>query len=102
MLNPLSDRVVAVQIEAQSKTASGIYLPDKAQEKPKVAKVVAVGPDVKTIKKNDQIVYEEFAGTTVKVDGEEFVIVKEEKVLATVAQTIRIKRDTVPGLKVKK
>jgi len=85
-LNPLSDRVVAVQIEAEAKTASGIYLPDKAQEKPKVAKVVAVGPDVKKVKKNDQIIYEEFAGTTVKVDGEEYVIVKEEKILATVGK----------------
>lgn len=79
---PLTDRVVAMRLEAESKTASGLYLPDKAQEKPKMAKVVAVGPDVKGVKNGDTIIYEEYSGANVKVDGEEFVIVKEEKILA--------------------
>ena len=83
-INPLNDRVVAVQVEADAKTASGLYLPDQAKEKPKTAKVTAVGPGVKQVKKNDQIIYEEFAATTVKVDGDEYIIVKEEKILGTV------------------
>lgn len=83
-ISPLTDRVVAVQIEAEAKTASGIYLPDKAQEKPKVAKVESVGPDVKSVKKGDQIIYEEFKSTNVKVDGADYVIVSEENILATV------------------
>ena len=82
-LKPLADRVVLQTEKAEEKTASGIYLPDKAQEKPKEAKVVEVGPDVKNIKKGDVVVYEEFAGTTVKVGNDEFTIVKEEKILAT-------------------
>ena len=85
-LKPLTDRVVAKQLEAETKTASGIYLPDNAQEKPKTAEVVAVGPDVKQVKKGDQIIYEEFAATTVKVGSDEFIVVKEEKILATVGK----------------
>jgi chaperonin GroES len=56
-LNPLADWVVAEQEEAVTKTASGLYLPDKAAEKPKIAKVTKVGKDVKEIKVGDRIVY---------------------------------------------
>ncbi len=83
-LNPLGDFVVAVGEEAETKTASGIYLPEKAAEKPKTAKVVAVGPDAKQIKKGDRIVYKSFSTTEVKVGAEEYILVKEEDVLATV------------------
>jgi chaperonin GroES len=83
-IKPLADRVVAEPVEAESKTASGLYLPGGAQEKPKVAKVVAVGPDVKNIKVGDRILYEDYSNTDVKVDGKSYIIVKEEKVLATV------------------
>ena len=83
-INPLDDRIVAQRLVAQTKTASGLFLPDSAQEKPKAAKVVAVGPNVKGVKVGDQILYKEYSATEVKADGEEFLIVKEEDVLATV------------------
>ncbi len=82
-INPLADRVVAQQEEAETKTASGIYLPEQAQEKPKVAKVTAVGPDVKGIKKGDRILYKEYSTTEVKIDKDDYMILKEEDVLAT-------------------
>lgn len=84
-LKPIGDRVVAQVEEAKSKTASGFYLPDGAKEKSKVAKVVAVGGDVKVVKKGDEIVYKEYSTTEVKVQGEQYIIVKEEDVLATIA-----------------
>lgn len=83
-LKPLADRVVAVRDAAQTQTASGIYLPDNAKEKPVLAKVVAVGPDVKGIKTGDKIVYKEYSTTELKIDGTEYLIVKEEDILATV------------------
>jgi chaperonin GroES len=83
-LKPLGDRVVAVKEEPQTKTASGLYLPDNAKEKTTVAKVEVVGPEVKSIKKGDRIVYKEYSTTELKVDGNEYLIVKEEDVLATI------------------
>jgi len=82
-IKPLADRVVAVREIAQTKTASGIYLPDNAKEKPVVAVVQAVGPDVKTVKKSDKILYKEYSTTEIKIDGTEYLIVKEEDILAT-------------------
>lgn len=84
-INPLADRVVAIREEAATKTASGLYLPDNAKEKPTMAVVEAVGPDVKTLKKGDKIVYKEYSTTELKVNGTEYLIIKEEDVLATVA-----------------
>lgn len=84
-LKPLADRVIAVAEEAQNKTTSGFYLPDTAKEKSKVAKVVAVGTDAKTVKVGDKIIYKEYSTTEVKVDGTQYIIVKEEDVLATLA-----------------
>lgn len=84
-LKPLADRVVAVKEQAQEKTASGLYLPDSAKEKSSVAVVEAVGPDVKSLKKGDKIVYKEYSTTELKVDGTEYLLVKEEDVLATLA-----------------
>ena len=83
-IKPLADRVVAVREEAKTQTASGIYLPDTAKEKPVAAVVEAVGPNVKGIKKGDRIIYKEYSTTELKVDGTEYIIVKEEDVLATV------------------
>lgn len=82
-IKPLADRVVAVREKAESKTASGLYLPDNAKEKPVVAKVEAVGPDVKNVKKGDRVIYKEYSTTELKIDGTEYLIVKEEDVLAT-------------------
>lgn len=83
-LTPLGDYVVAQTEEADSKTKSGLYLPDKAQEKPKTAKVVAVGSAAKQIKIGDRIVYKSYSNTDVKVGTEDYILVKEEDVLATV------------------
>jgi len=83
-IKPLADRVVAVREEVATKTASGLYLPDNAKEKPVVAKIAATGPDVKSLKVGDKIVYKEYSTTELKVDGTEYLIVKEEDVLATV------------------
>jgi chaperonin GroES len=83
-LQPLSDYVVAVPEEAEPKTASGLYLPEKAQEKPKTAKVVATGPNAKQVKAGDRIVYKSYSTTEVKVGDTEYILVKEEDVLATV------------------
>lgn len=92
-INPLADYVVAEEEAAQTKTASGIYLPDSAAEKPKIAKVVAVGPGKVgddneripvNIKVGDRILYKGYSTNDVKVDGKEYILVKEEDVLATV------------------
>ena len=83
-LQPLAEWVVAEQEEAVTKTASGLYLPDKAAEKPKIAKVLEVGKDVKEIKVGDRIVYKNYSTTELKVDGTEYILVKEEDILATV------------------
>jgi chaperonin GroES len=83
-LQPLADWVVAEQEEAVTKTASGLYLPDKAAEKPKVAKVLKVGTKVKEIKVGDRIVYKSYSTTDIKLDGAEYILVKEEDILATV------------------
>ncbi|MFZ2125496.1 MAG: co-chaperone GroES [Candidatus Saccharimonadales bacterium] len=84
-IKPLADRVVATRIEASNKTASGLYLPNNAKEKPVVALVVAVGSDVKGLKLGDKIVYKEYSTTELKVNDTEYLIVKEEDVLATIA-----------------
>lgn len=82
-IKPLADRVVAVREEAKAQTASGIYLPDTAKEKPAYAVVEAVGPDVKGVKKGDKIIHESYKATELKVDNKDYLIVKEEDVLAT-------------------
>lgn len=82
-IKPLADRVVAVREQAQTKTASGLYLPDNAKEKPVVAVVQAIGPDVKHVKSNDKILYKEYSTTEVTIDDVEYLVVKEEDILAT-------------------
>ena len=91
-LVPLADRVVLKQLDAEETTKSGIVLPGTAQEKPQQAEVVAVGPGgmvdgkevAMQVKKGDQVIYSRYAGTDVKLDGEEFVIVKQNDILAIV------------------
>ncbi len=83
-IKPLADRVVAVREQAKTQTASGIYLPDTAKERPVLAVVQAVGPDVKGIKKGDKIIYKEYSTTELKIDAVEYLIVKEEDILATI------------------
>ena len=69
-LKPLADRVVAVREQKESKTASGLYLPDGAKEKPAYAVVQAVGPEVKDIKKGDRIEFNEYSTTGLKVNND--------------------------------
>ncbi len=83
-LKPLADRVVATREEPETKTAGGLYLPDAAKEKPVYAKVEAVGPDVKAVKAGDKIVYKEYSTTELKVHDTEYLILKEEDILATI------------------
>jgi len=83
---PLSEYVVA-QVEKQpTKTASGIYLPESSKEKSDVAIVRGIGADVKEVKTGDRIVYKSYSATSVKVQGEEYLLIKEEDILATVQQ----------------
>ena len=80
-IKPLADRVVAKKDAATSTTASGILL-GEAKEKPNTATVESIGPDVKNIKKGDRILYREYSATELKYDGKDYLIVKEEDVLA--------------------
>jgi len=83
-ITPLADRVVAVREAVKTQTASGIYLPDSSKEKPVVAEIQAVGPDVKALKVGDKIVYKEYSTTELKMNDVEYLLIKEEDVLATV------------------
>jgi chaperonin GroES len=83
-LQPMADYIVAEGEAANEKTASGLYLPQNAQEKPKVAVVLAVGKAVKELKVGDKIVYKSYSTTEIKIDKQEYILVKEEDVLATV------------------
>lgn len=89
-IRPLADRVVIKKVEAEEKTASGIVLPGAAKEQPQVAEVVEVGPGgivdgkevVMELKVGDQVIFQKYAGTEVKLQGEEFTILKQSDVLA--------------------
>ena len=83
-IQPLADYVVAQQEEAQTKTTSGIYLPEGAKEKPKIAKVLAVGSMVRDVKVGDRIVYGGYSNEDIKVDGKEYMLIKLENIYATV------------------
>ena len=83
-LEPLADYVVAQTEEAKSVTKSGIYLPENATEKPKIAKVVAIGKEVKNIQLNDRIVYKGYSTNDVKLEQTEYILIKEEDILAKV------------------
>ena len=89
-LKPLQDRVIVKQSEAETKTASGILLPDSAKEKPTKGKVISVGPgklDDKGkvmelgVRANDTVYYGKYSGTEVEVDGQKFVILRESDIL---------------------
>ncbi len=83
-LQPLADYVVTIAEDPKTKTSSGLYLPDNAAEKPKTAKVVAVGKDVKQVKNGDRVVYKSYSTNEIKVDNQEYILVKEEDILAVV------------------
>ncbi len=83
-INPLSEYIVAEEEVASTKTASGLFLPESATEKPKIAKVSAVGKLVKEVKAGERILYKSYSTTDVKVDGTDYILVKESDILATV------------------
>ena len=87
-LQPLADRVVIKKVEAEETTKSGIILTGSAKEKPQVAEVIAVGPGVKDnkmqVKVGDKVITSKFSGTEVKIEGNEYIIVKENDILAIV------------------
>ena len=91
-LVPLSDRVVLKQLEAEETTKYGIILASCAQEKPQEAEVIAVGPGgmvdgkevVMQVKAGDKVIYSKYAGNEVKLDGEEYIIVRQNDILAIV------------------
>ena len=82
-LTPLTNRVVAKKEKPVSKTASGLLLPDSGKEEVAYAVVESVGPEVKTIKAGDKIIYKEYSTTPVKIDNTDYIIVEEKDVLAT-------------------
>lgn len=82
-IKPLKDRVVAVKEEPKTKTASGILL-GEAKEAPAYAVIEAVGPEVKSVKSGDKIVYKEYSTTNLKIDDTDYIIVDEKDVLATI------------------
>jgi len=92
-VTPLGDKVLVRRLEAEEKTAGGIILPDTAKEKPKEGKVIALGSgklldDGKRsslqVKKGDRILFSSYAGTEVKIDGQDYILMSEEDILAIV------------------
>jgi chaperonin GroES len=92
-VKPLDDRVLVKQSAAEERTAGGIVLPDTAKEKPQRGRVIAVGPGkllddgkraAPSVKKGDEVYYGKYSGTEIKIDGEEYVILKESDVLAVI------------------
>ncbi len=79
---PLADYIVAQQEAAQTKTNSGLFLPEKGGEKPKIASVLAVGPAVRDVKAGDKIIFGGYSNTDIKVGGVEYMLIKNENVYA--------------------
>ena len=94
-LRPLHDRVIVKRLENETKTASGIYIPDNAAEKPDQGEVLAVGPGKQdddgdriamSVKVGDRVLFGKYSGQSVKVDGEELLVMKEDDLFAVVEQ----------------
>ena len=92
-LRPLDNGVVIKQLEAEAKTAGGLYLPETAKEKPMMGKVIAVGPgkildngklNKMSVKKNDKVIYSKYMGNEVEIEGVKYVILKEGDILGIV------------------
>ncbi len=92
-LKPLSDRILVEPIEVEEKTASGIFIPDTAKERPQQGKVIAVGPGRITedgkqlpvsVAEGQTVLYSQYAGTEIKIDGKEYLILNESEILAIV------------------
>ena len=90
-LKPIGERVVIKKLEAEKKTQSGIVLPESAQEKPQYAEVVAISSDIlndkdkkDSLKEGDKVIYSQYAGTDVKIEGENYVVLAYKDILAVV------------------
>ena len=92
-LKPLNDRVLVKRLETEEKTAGGLYIPDTAKEKPSKGQVVAVGPGkvgdngertVLAVKAGDEVLFNKYAGTEVKLDGVDHLVMREEAILAII------------------
>ena len=92
-ITPLGDRVVLKRVEAEAKTAGGIILPDTAKEKPREGTVIAIGAGrhlksgeraPMSVKVKDRVLFSSYAGTEVNIDGEEFIVLSEDEILAIV------------------
>jgi len=95
-VKPLSDRILVERIEQESKTAGGIIIPDNAKEKPKQAKVLAVGPGAKDengkripvdVNVGDIVLFTQWAGSEIKVDGKDYLVLKESDVIGIIEET---------------
>ena len=99
-LKPLNDRVLVKRLESEERTASGLYIPDTAKEKPSKGEVVAVGPGKRdeagkhaddgklvpmAVKVGDMVLFNKYAGTEVKIDGAEHLVMREDDILAIIA-----------------
>jgi chaperonin GroES len=92
-LRPLQDRILVKRIEEEAKTAGGIYIPDTAKEKPQMGQIVSVGNGKKTedgkvipvdVKAGDRVLFGKYSGTEVKVEGEEYLIMREDDILGVI------------------
>lgn len=92
-IKPLDDRILVKQCDAEVKTAGGIVLPDTAQEKPQRGKIITTGPgkilengmrSAVEVKKGDEVYYGKYAGTEIEVDGEQYVIIRENDILGII------------------
>ena len=92
-LKPLNDRVLVKRLESEEKTAGGLYIPDTAKEKPSKGEVVAAGPGktaddgkkiAMTVKAGDKVLFNKYAGTEIKIDGIEHLVMREDDILAII------------------
>ncbi len=92
-LKPLNDRVLVKRLESEEKTAGGLYIPDTAKEKPSKGEIIAVGPGkvadngqriAMAVQQGDLVLFNKYAGTEVKLDGEEHLVMREEDILAII------------------
>ncbi len=93
-LKPLNDRVLVKRLESEEKTAGGLYIPDTAKEKPSKGEIIAVGPGkaaengqrvAMEVKAGDAVLFNKYAGTEVKIDGTEYLVMREDDILAVIA-----------------
>ena len=98
---PLHDRIVVTRIDAEGKTAGGIIIPDTAKEKPTEGKVIAVGPGGRDesgklipidLKEGDKVLFGKWSGTEVKIEGVEYLIMKESDIMGVIEQTVAHKK----------